>query len=319
MFRHLLSALSPAGRKAQLSILIFHRVRRHLDPVFPNELDARRFDAVCRWVRNWFHVLPLDAAVQHLRRGELPARALAITFDDGYADNHDVALPILRRHDLPATFFIATGFLDGGRMWNDTIIESLRHCEAASLDLGGLGPAGLGLFDLGSTQQRRNAIDKTLDEAKYLDDEERLALTERVAARAHVRPPVDLMMTSGQVRELRRAGMQVGAHTVSHPILARLADDKALSEMVNSKRRLEEILDEPISLFAYPNGRPGEDFNERSVELARHAGFNAAVSTAKGTGTAASDLFQLPRFTPWGSGRTRFGTQLAANLWAGRR
>ena len=135
MFRTCLGALSPAGDEAQLSILIFHRVLPKVDPLFPLELTSARFDAVCRWLRRWFNVIPLDEAVQALSRRELPARALAITFDDGYADNHEVALPILLKHGLPATFFIATGFLDGGRMWNDTVIESLRHCKAARLDL----------------------------------------------------------------------------------------------------------------------------------------------------------------------------------------
>ena len=127
MIKPLLTLLSPAGRRARLSVLIFHRVLPRPDPLFPGVIDAAGFDAICRWVKGWFNVLALDDAARRLRDGSLPERALAITFDDGYADNHDVALPILLRHGLPATFFIATGFLDGGRMWNDTVIESIRR------------------------------------------------------------------------------------------------------------------------------------------------------------------------------------------------
>src|SRR3990167_7749886 len=99
--------MSPAGAKARLSILIFHRVLPEPDPLFPQEMHARQFDAVCGWLAHWFNILPLDRAVQLLDTGTLPARAACITFDDGYADNHDVALPILLHHGLNATFFIA--------------------------------------------------------------------------------------------------------------------------------------------------------------------------------------------------------------------
>ena len=125
MTRTLFSAISPAGERGRLSIPIFHRVLPQVDPLFPDEMDAARFDAVCGWLKSWFNVLPLDEAVRRLKNGTLPQRAMALTFDDGYADNHDVALPILKRHGLPCAFFIATGFLDGGRMWTPTYIPNL--------------------------------------------------------------------------------------------------------------------------------------------------------------------------------------------------
>ncbi|WP_163360867.1 polysaccharide deacetylase family protein, partial [Escherichia coli] len=91
-------------------------------------------DAILGWLRSWFNVLPLDEAAQRLKDGSLPARAAALSFDDGYADNHDIALPLLQKHGLPCSFFIATGFLDGGRMWNDTLIESIRLSTKPLLD-----------------------------------------------------------------------------------------------------------------------------------------------------------------------------------------
>ena len=124
--RALFGLLSPGGARARLTVLIFHRVHPGQDAMFPGEMHAATFRERMGWVREWFNVLPLDEAVAALARGTLPARALAITFDDGYADNFTVALPILQQLGLPATFFIATGFLDGGRMWNDTVIEAMR-------------------------------------------------------------------------------------------------------------------------------------------------------------------------------------------------
>lgn len=316
MLRPVLSRLSPAGPRARLSTLIFHRVLPEADPLFPGEVDAVRFDALCRWVAAWFNVLPLDEAVQRLSERRLPERALAITFDDGYADNREVALPILQRHHLTATFFIATGFIDGGRMWNDSVIEAVRHCQATSIDLSALGVEGLAVLPLPDHAARRAAIDAILDRIKYRPIAERLQLAQRIAELAQVRPSDTLMMTADQVRELHRAGMQIGAHTVSHPILATLSDDEACTEIGTSKRWLEDLLQQRVGLFAYPNGRPGRDFNERSVTLAREAGFDAAVTTAKGVADADTDLYRVPRFTPWDGTRLRFGLRMAHNLWA---
>jgi peptidoglycan/xylan/chitin deacetylase (PgdA/CDA1 family) len=308
--------VSPAGRHARLSTLIFHRVLPVPDPMFPDEPDAERFDTVCRWLAGWFNVLPLDVAVQRLRSHRLPERALAITFDDGYADNHDVALPILTRHGLPATFFVATGFLDGGRMWNDTVIEALRLCRAPELDLRGLAGPELGVLGLADTAARRAAIDRVLRAIKYLPIAARLEAAQQIVERSGVEPSRTLMMRSDQVRALRRAGMQVGAHTVTHPILATLDDSAARAEIGQSKHTLETLLGEPVTLFAYPNGRPGQDYSPRSVEIARELGFEAAVTTAKGVASAATDPFQIPRFTPWDRTRARFGVRMAGNLWA---
>ena len=277
--KFLLSMRSPDGPKARLSVFIFHRVLPEPDALFPEEIHARRFDELCGWLAAWFNVLPLDHAVARLQAGTLPARAACITFDDGYADNYSVAMPILQRHGLTATFFIATGFLDGGRMWNDTIIETVRRCQSDVLDLSELG---LGSHPLGGIAAQQAAIGSLIGQIKYQPVEERLNLTEDIARIAKVQPPQNLMMTSMEVKAMRQAGMQIGAHTVSHPILARLTDEQAKDEIGASKRFLEELLGERIAVFAYPNGKPGEDYSPQSVDVVRSLGFDAAVSTQWG-------------------------------------
>ena len=307
--KRLFSILTPSQAKARLSILIFHRVLPEPDPIYPDEIHVRRFYEVCGWLKSWFNILPLDAAIAHLKEGTLPARAACITFDDGYADNHDVALPILQRHGLPATFFIATGFLDGGRMWNDTVIESVRHTMATTLDLGELGR-----FAVGTPAEKAAAIGAIIGKIKYLPVAERLDAAQRIASAAHVNPPNNLMMTSLQVKAMRQAGMQIGAHTVSHPILARLSNEQARAEIKGSKDFLEHLLGERVGLFAYPNGKPGEDYVPASVDVVRSLGFDAAVSTQWGAFRAGDDPFQIKRFTPWDQTRLRFGARLLINL-----
>jgi len=311
VLKQILGRLSPPGKQARLSVLIFHRVLARPDPLFPDEMDAARFDQLCGWLKSWFNVLPLDQAVASLQSGSLPARAACITFDDGYADNHAVALPILRRHGLCATFFIATGFLDGGRMWNDTIIETIRACPQATLDLDVLG---MGRHAVASIDEKRSAITAVIDSIKYRPVAERVAVTEQLAALARVQPPQDLMMSSQAVREMRQTGMQIGAHTVSHPILARLTTDQVRDEIGQSKLFLERLLGERVGLFAYPNGKPGVDYHADSVAVARELGFDAAVSTHWGAARPATDMFQIPRFTPWDRTRLRFAGRMATNL-----
>jgi len=311
VLKQILGRLSPPGKQARLSVLIFHRVLARPDPLFPDEMDAARFDQLCGWLKSWFNVLPLDQAVASLQSGSLPARAACITFDDGYADNHAVALPILRRHGLCATFFIATGFLDGGRMWNDTIIETIRACPQATLDLDVLG---MGRHAVASIDEKRAAITAVIDSIKYRPVAERVAVTEQLAALARVQPPQDLMMSSQAVREMRQTGMQIGAHTVSHPILARLTTDQVRDEIGQSKLFLERLLGERVGLFAYPNGKPGVDYHADSVAVARELGFDAAVSTHWGAARPATDMFQIPRFTPWDRTRLRFAGRMATNL-----
>jgi len=269
----------------------------------PDVPDADLFDCQMGRVARFCNVLPLEAAIDGLRHGSLPSRAACITFDDGYADNATVALPILQRHGLPATFFISTGFLDGGLMWNDRIIESIRRSRRTEIDLS---DAGLGRCPLADTAGRRSAAEALIKAVRYKESAERSRLVDLVADRAEVRLPTDLMMTSDQVRALRRSGMDIGGHTVSHPILARLDPGAAREEIRRGKLALEQIIGEPVRHFAYPNGVPGKDYDSAHVEMVKELGFSAAVSTAWGVATPQSDLFQLPRFTPWDRGLLKF-------------
>lgn len=296
----------------RLMILIFHRVHQVRDPLFPGEPDAVIFDALLRTLRASFSVLTLGSAVTALRAGTLPRRPLVITFDDGYADNAEVALPLLQRHGLAATFFVSSNFLDGAEvMWNDVLIESVRTATVPELDLHALG---LGHHVLSSASDRQRLIGVLLGHAKYLPPGERDEFVKLIRGRAgfYGALPV-LMMTSAQVRALHVAGMEVGAHTMRHPILTSLSLDECKHEIQGGRERLETIIDAAVDVFAYPNGMPGRDYDNRHVALVKDLGFKAAVSTAPGAATAADDLFQLPRYTPWGRNPAIWAARLFQN------
>jgi peptidoglycan/xylan/chitin deacetylase (PgdA/CDA1 family) len=310
LVRTLGAALSPGGANGRLSILIFHRVLSAPDPLLHDEVDARLFAQRMELLRSEFNVLPLSEAIERLAQGRLPPRAACVTFDDGYADNHDVALPILRRLGVPATFFIASGYLEGGCMWNDTVIEAVRQAAGASLDLAHLG---LGAHPIGSIEERRSAMHTLLKTIKYRPSDERAAIAQDIAAAARAAFSGNLMMTHSQVRALHSAGMEIGGHTVTHPILSRLLPSEAEREIGDGKAHLEAIIGGAVTLFAYPNGKPTMDFGREHVSLARKLGFRAALTTAWGTARQYSDVFQLPRFTPWDRQSARFAVRLLLN------
>jgi peptidoglycan/xylan/chitin deacetylase (PgdA/CDA1 family) len=304
----------PVHRQA-LTILIFHRVLPAPDPLRPGEPVAETFDLQMKFLAGHFAVLPLLEAVERLRRRALPRRACCITFDDGYADNLTVAQPILQAHRLPATVFVATGYLDGGRMFNDAVIDAIARAGPV-LDLRQLG---LGRHPLATVAERRAAVADILQQLKYRPPVERDAGVERLVELAGCEAlPRDIMLTSDQVRELSRRGIEIGGHTVAHTILTTLDDDRARQELSAGKQRLEAIIGRPVRTFAYPNGRPERDYAARHAVMIREAGFDLAVTTASGVANPESDVFQLPRFTPWGASVTMFGARLMRNAWTGK-
>ncbi len=313
--RTVFQRVSPGGDKARLTVINYHRVRSVVDPLFPDEISPQRFDAICGWLCRWFVVLPLRDAVHLLLNGTLPPRALAITFDDGYADNAEVAMPILQRHGLTATFFITTGYLNGGTMWNDVLIEGIRRTSMESINASDIGVPDLGALKLRTTTEKRTAIDALLSATKYLKDGERDAVVRSIMQRLRVTDlPTDLMLTTNQVQALHQGGMSIGAHTVNHPILHQLGSKEALAEVMDSRRALEEMLNSEVRVFAYPNGKPDVDYSADTVASVREAGFDVAVTTESGSATPSVDPLQVPRFSPWDRSKWRYAARLLQNL-----
>ncbi len=166
---------------------------------------------------------------------------------------------------------------------------------------------------MGGTAERWKLAERIIHSVKYLDPQRRAEKVESLLERARVELPDDLMMSSEQVRRLHDSGMEIGAHTHSHPILARLDDKAARIEIGTGKELLEEIIADNVRLFAYPNGKPGTDYTEAQRDIVAAMGFDAAVSTRWGAARAGTDLFQLPRFTPWHTTPSRFHMALVRN------
>ena len=277
----------------RLTILLYHSVRNTPDAFARGIIDVGTFRAQIQWLKRYFELLPLGQAVSRWRNGTLRSRTACITFDDGYKDNLDVACPVLQDAGVRATFFVATGYLAGGCMWNDAIVESIRGFDKPSLDLEELGQ-----YPCGTTEQKRDTIRALIMRLKYLPSADRAGGVDRLIEYTHASIPDHMMMSESEVRKLRDCGMEIGAHTVSHPILTSIPNCAAQMEIRDSKRDLEQVLDETVTLFAYPNGAPDQDYAAQHVEMVRSAGFDVAVTTSRGQARLNEDLCQLARFSP---------------------
>ncbi|HTE42867.1 MAG TPA: polysaccharide deacetylase family protein [Steroidobacteraceae bacterium] len=302
--------VSPRGDGARLSVLMYHRVVPEADAL-TGEVDARSFDVQLRVLRDCFNVLPLAEAVELLAAGRLPSRAVAITFDDGYADNESIALPMLQQYRLPATFYIADGYLNGGRMFNDSVIESVRRTQKTHLDAS---LPGLPALPVGSLAEKQSALRRLIGHVKYLPLIERDVAIAKIAHASAATLPDDLMMRDEQVRRLADAGMDIGGHTVNHPILASIDLEAARNEIETNRRTLTTLTGRTPTMFAYPNGVPRKDFVFAHADIVRTAGYRAAVTTSWGAARHGQDLFQLPRFTPWDREPKRFAVRLMQNI-----
>lgn len=316
---------APDGARARLSTFYFHRVPERPDPLLPLEPDARTFDRMLGWIASQFRVLDPLEACERLYEGTLPSRAAVLSFDDGYRDNFTVALPILKRHRLSAVFFVSTGFLEGETMFNDRVIEAVRRCSGDRLSFEASSPAAAGDaatvedLPLRNDAERRAAIDRILRAVKHLEPELRLERVRAVERTAGVQPPCDdqpMMMNPDQVARLHREGMHIGGHTRTHPILVKLDDTQARAEIEGGLSDLAAITGQMPSLFAYPNGRRGTDFDDRHVQMLQTCGVRFSFTTHPGAATRRSPRHELPRFTPWDRSSLRFGARALLNLRA---
>lgn len=290
-----------------LAVLIYHRVAREPDPLRARMLTAGEFRRQMRTLSRFFRPVALAEGLRRLRAGTLPPRSVAVTFDDGYADNVQVALPILVAVGVPATFFITTSYLDGGRMWNDTVIEALRRIAPGDHRFP---HAADGVLRVPADGVRRPLVLSLLTRLKHLPADERRDAAAELEALAGGPLPTDLMMCRQDVAALLEAGMDVGGHTRTHPILASLDAAQAEGEIAGGLEDLVSLTGRAVTSFAYPNGRRGRDYGDREVGILRRLGVEAALVTDRGIVRPDSDPLQAPRLAPLHKDPARFALAL---------
>lgn len=241
-----------------------------------------------------YAVLPLPEVVTRMQaRRPFPPNAVAITFDDGYADNLEAART-LHRSGASATFYITAGCVRGGEpFWPAEIRALLPRIQATQVALQ--AGARLVCVPLETAADRRAAIGTVtrLFKSHSIPERERMREQLRMLAGASGLPSP--MLTWDDLAEMQRLGMTIGAHTMTHPNLpsAGLAD--ATREIVDAKKRLERELGKQVTTFSYPNGGAERYYTPDLQQVVREAGFLAAASSRNGFASLDSDLYALER------------------------
>ena len=305
--------------------LLYHRID---DPDrqgfygFRDNVSATRetFAAQLDYLVKNYDVVTLDDCIAWIEgRSPLSSRAVLITFDDGYRDNFLSAGPELTSRNLRAVLFAATGFMDDqATFFWDWVAEAFRWSDLTEASLPLLGPA---IFD--TPQQRQIVARRWIKAAKALLEEKKQYQIGNLANRLQVppphEPPAGLHMSWPEIGASARDCFDIGAHTVSHPIVSRLGIHEAEREILQSKTTLENVLGSPVRAFAFPNGQPG-DFSPDHESILEKLGFSIGFA-AHGAMTLPAEARQrpfalrrvgvnfqdhLPRFAAKVAGATRF-------------
>jgi len=305
-------------------ILGYHRVAQEPNDPFGLCVAPQHFRDHLEVIRSFGRAVSLQQLVQGVSDGGVPQRAIAVTFDDGYADVLGRAKSLLDQYEIPATVFIVSGYL-GREFWWDALERLLRTATVLPQRLQlSLGPEPFTWPASGAAPGRRSkgwrrgdsrdaaaaenvAVDLQADSRRRLlsvlyhrlralSDEQRRNALEDLSAQLGVRPEEPTARRALDPEELIRLAegglVEVGAHTVTHPVLPDLSPTGQRAEIVQSKSALERLLDRPVSMFSYPYGR----FSPATAGLVREAGFACACTSTGDVAWRGSNRFELPRF-----------------------
>jgi peptidoglycan/xylan/chitin deacetylase (PgdA/CDA1 family) len=323
-------------------ILVYHRVAEPPSDPWGLCVTPANFAAHLAVLREMATPLPLADLVAAVTNGTAPPRAVAVTFDDGYADNLHAAAPLLAAGHVPATVFLASGAVASGcDFWWDTLDAAIfgqpALPERLTLRIAGAEQT----WDLGSdrswdddTRRRhrrwrawdppwsaRHELYSTIwNRLRPMQDEERDRVLQALLAWADAgdrafapSASAHRPLTADEVRVLVESPLvEAGAHTVTHPLLASLPPARQRAEVEESKRAIERIVGGAIAGFAYPYG----SWNDATPAVVKEAGFAYACAANKGVVTAATDRFLLPRVQALDVDAGVLGAEL--DRWFGR-
>jgi peptidoglycan/xylan/chitin deacetylase (PgdA/CDA1 family) len=303
-------------------VLVYHRVSRAVADPQLLSVTPEHFAEQLDFLSRRFRLMRLGDLIAATREGVPPAGAVAITFDDGYADNFLAAKPLLERAGVPATVFVASGYVASGRpFWWDELERLLlrpgRLPSVVTVEIGAeplyweLGNdavytprraaecAAWTVLDVGEPGRRQSVYRALCSRFRVLDESERERVLERVRSIAELDDGADLEaprpLTPEELRRLADGGLvEIGAHTITHPVLSQLPVERQQEEVGGSKRQLEEALSRPVTSFAYPYGAPA-DINDTTLSVVRTAGFDRACANVPARIRRGTDPFRLPR------------------------
>jgi peptidoglycan/xylan/chitin deacetylase (PgdA/CDA1 family) len=274
-------------------ILTYHRFSKDDEE---GKTSAREFVEQLEYLTSHYQIVPLSRMVEYIKGpGPLPPGLAAITIDDGYADSYDVAYPLLLRYSAPATVFVVTEFSDQRAwIWTDKAryLASEARPQRLTTKIGGRELS----LDIGGESSRRQASESINALLKRLPDKVKEDALEQLSQELDVeltgKPPgIFSAITWDQAREMEANGIEIGSHTMTHPILTNIDAERLRRELQGSKSRLEEVLGHRVDQFCYPNG---DNDGRVQCEVAR-AGYRVAVTIVNGLNNRGDDPLTLRR------------------------
>lgn len=241
-------------------------------------LDPAAFEAQVQKMSAAYHMVSVDDILS----GKIPNNSALITFDDGYQDIYANAFPILKKYRVPAVVFLITDFVGTNRIfWWDELIELIFQTRALSFDGASLE----------TREDRQLFLQQVLLKFGQIrhDEKERYfrLLKEGLGPVETIHDNLDWE----QVREMRRHGIHIGSHTLTHPVLTQIPLEHAEREITASKLRIEQELGEPVHAFSYPHG----DYNRSVRRIVQRAGYRCAFTVNSGINRIGDGLFELNR------------------------
>jgi peptidoglycan/xylan/chitin deacetylase (PgdA/CDA1 family) len=236
-----------------------------------------------RHLKNHFYVVPLAHIVRQLQSGgPLGSRMVALTIDDGRRNCYEFLFPLLKEFQMPATFFVVSSFVRGEDwIWTDKVLWLSEQASPPE-------------------ELSRETIDGFFGMLNQMRPEVRNQRIEILARSMNVPIPKDAPSkyapcSWSELREMADSGLvEIGSHTVTHPILASITDEESWLEITGSRTQIEEGTGRKVESFCFPNGKPG-DYRPSQVRMLKDAGYRCAVVTRFGMVSRNDDLCELPR------------------------
>jgi peptidoglycan/xylan/chitin deacetylase (PgdA/CDA1 family) len=252
------------------------------------------FEAQMRFLRQNYRVVSLEEVCQELNSGKTTQPGVAVTFDDGYRSTYTAALPVLQKYRIPATIYLTYDTVESGEVaWYDFVFAAIAVAPNGRLQLD---LPGLMEFQLNSREDRLRAALQVVALLRTLPNTLRLKCCDLLRERVGLSKDEvsGRVLTWAQIRSMQDAGISFGSHTLSHPVVSRLAPEELERELADSKRLLEEKLDRPVLDFAFPFGKV-TDCSSESAEVLSRSGYRSATTTVPGVNTPSTQRFEFRR------------------------
>lgn len=282
------------------TILNYHRVNDFNDPFTIDSVSAKDFNNQMQHISKYYSVFSLEQILARIKDDAgLPKNCLAVTFDDGYADNYTFAYPILKKYNLPATIFLTVDCIETQTsLWFDQILSAFKATGKNKF----VCPITETVFEIDSMEKKIHAAHIMLEKLKKQENAQRKKSIHDVLKELGISSTetqnASNLLTWPRIKEMSRHNITFGSHTMTHPILANLPVSELDWELTTSRQVIEHHIGKAVQFFAYPNGKC-QDFNETIIQTIKQAGYEAAVTTVPEINTPATDPFAWGRYKPW--------------------